>query len=160
MAHSTRPRPSRGDTPTRAETFPGLHTRANYCSLINQHILINHTHTHLHSLITCAWMLMCPGAVVWICLGDGRAAPVENAYACPRLLGLHHVGGMFAERILCADRTPRNRRAAPHTRAFIAKSLASRYKAHPPRGEGPRWAAHKAPSVTQNSGTGWILRSV
>lgn len=44
MVHSTVQRLSRGDNPTRAETFLSLHTPANYCSQINQHILIKHTH--------------------------------------------------------------------------------------------------------------------
>lgn len=72
-------------------------------------------------------MLMCdyvPAAwlrvAVWICLGSRRTSTVKNTHTqrhtrCPFPLGLHHIRGMFAEGILCADRTLRNRLV--HTQA-------------------------------------------
>lgn len=113
MVQSTVQCLSRGDTPTRAETFPGLHTPANYCSLINQHILISRTHMQAVRVFVCGYVpAVCLGAMVWICLGNRHTPLVENTHRHtrrPPLLGLHHVRGMFAERLLCADRTPRNR---------------------------------------------------
>ncbi len=155
MVHSTVQCLSRGDTPTRAETFPGLHTPANYCSLINQHVLISRTHMHhVCMCVMCGYAsAVCQGAMVWICLGN-RHTPVANMHRhtrCPPLLGLHHIRGMFAERFFCADRTPQtppplppgSTEAASHVHtdsASIAKSLASHYKAHPARGGIAGWA--------------------
>lgn len=59
MVHGTVQRLSRGDTPTRAQTFPGLHTPANYCSLINQHILISCTRVQSRLLCMCVYVGLC-----------------------------------------------------------------------------------------------------
>lgn len=112
---------------------------------------------------------VCLAAMVWICLGNRHTPLVENTHRhtrCPPLWGLHHVGGMFAERILCADRSPRNRPVykscltyTHRVSASIAKSLASNYKARLVREEG-LLGEYKAPSVTQTAAVSGYLKEV
>lgn len=162
MVHSTVQCLSRGDTPTRAETFPGLHTPANYCSLINQHILINRT--RMRRACVRVYVRLCARSVSG---SDGMDLSGQQTHACRSknthrhtrcspLLGLHHVRGMFAERILCADRTPRksprSTQAASHIHTdSVLPSLnlwLHTTKLAPAREEG-LLGGHKAPSVTQ-----------
>jgi len=104
---------SRGDPPTRAKTFPGIHTPANYCSLINQHILINDTHMELVWARVCLCVFVC--VYVWLCArsvsgGDGMDLSGQQTPAPPSSPGL----ASCQRNVLGGNRVCRQERPGPH----------------------------------------------
>lgn len=164
MVHSTVQHLSRGDTPTRVETFLGLHTPANYCSLINQHILINQTHTYNPRAYAYVWLCACSVAQSGSMDLSGQRTHVNcqkkhthaEAHTLPFSPGpASHQRNVCRGNFVCWQNSTKS--PGSHTSrlsythrvsAFIAKSWASHYKARLAR-EAGLLGGHKAPSVTQ-----------